>query len=123
MSCRDSIMRRYNNCGLENVLWRPNKVFFKAMASNSLYFQIAYLKNERLERVENYIDAVHHLSAILGMDYSTIITNVHPSLNELCGISKNISNSILAKLNSTVESLEEEKQKRLEKVIITYLWC
>lgn len=47
-----------------------------------------------------------------------VITKVHPSLNELCGIAKNISNSILAKLNSTVESLEEEKQKRLEKVVV-----
>jgi len=60
------------------------------------------------------------LSAILGMDSSMIITKVHPSLNELSGMSKNISDSILAKLNSTVESLEEEKQKRLEKVILTY---
>ena len=48
-----------------------------------------------------------------------IITKVHPTLNELCGISKNISDSILAKLNSTVESLKEEKQTQLEKVNIT----
>jgi len=78
------------------------------------------LKNERLQRVEKYIDKVHNLSAILGMDSSMIITKVHPSLNELSGMSKNISDSILAKLNSTVESLEEEKQQRLEKVILTY---
>lgn len=70
--------------------------------------------------MEKYIDKVHNLSAIQGMDSSTIITKVHPSLNELSGMSKNISDSILAKLNSTVESLEEEKQKRLEKVILTY---
>ncbi|RXH79898.1 hypothetical protein DVH24_041045 [Malus domestica] len=72
-------------------------------------------KNERLMRVEKYIDAVHNLSLILGTDASMVITKVHPSLNELCGIAKNISNSILAKLNSTVESLGEEKQRRLEK--------
>ncbi|KAH7515496.1 65-kDa microtubule-associated protein 8 [Ziziphus jujuba] len=84
-------------------------------------------KNERLQRLEKYIDAVHHLSRILGMDASKIITDVHPSLNGLYGISKNISNSILAKLNSTVESLEKEKQKRLEKLhhlgkALTNLW-
>ncbi|XP_059447684.1 65-kDa microtubule-associated protein 8 [Corylus avellana] len=84
-------------------------------------------KNERLQRVEKYIDKVHNLSAILGMDSSMIITKVHPSLNELSGMSKNISDSILAKLNSTVESLEEEKQKRLEKICqlgkaLTNLW-
>lgn len=79
------------------------------------------LKNDRLQRVEKYIGTVHNLSAILGMESSMIITKVHPSLNELYGISKNISDNILAKLNSTVESLEEEKQKRLEKVKNSYL--
>ncbi|XWS63852.1 hypothetical protein CRYUN_Cryun06bG0137100 [Craigia yunnanensis] len=73
-------------------------------------------KNNRLQQVEKYIAAVHNLSATLGMESSMIITKVHPSLNELCGISKNISDGILAKLNSTVESLQEEKQKRLEKL-------
>ena len=67
--------------------------------------------------MEKHIDKVYNLSAVLGMDSSMIITKVHPSLNELCGMSKNISDSILAKLNSTVKSLEEEKQKRLEKVM------
>ncbi|KAK0573119.1 hypothetical protein LWI29_003263 [Acer saccharum] len=84
-------------------------------------------KNDRLQRVEKYIGKVHNLSAILGMESSMIITKVHPSLNELYGISKNISDNILAKLNSTVESLEEEKQKRLEKLhhlgkALTNLW-
>ncbi|KAE9454235.1 hypothetical protein C3L33_13860, partial [Rhododendron williamsianum] len=50
-----------------------------------------------------------------------------PSLNELSGLSKNISDSILAKLNSTGESLEEEKRMRLEKLhhlgkVLTNLW-
>ncbi|KAI9168976.1 hypothetical protein LWI28_004787 [Acer negundo] len=84
-------------------------------------------KNDRLQKVEKYIGKVHNLSAILGMESSMIITKVHPSLNELYGISKNISDNILAKLNSTVESLEEEKQKRLEKLhhlgkALTNLW-
>ncbi|KAL6188210.1 hypothetical protein ACLB2K_039603 [Fragaria x ananassa] len=84
-------------------------------------------RNERLKRVEKYINSIQKLSSILGTDSSMVITKVHPSLNELCGIAKNISNSILAKLNSTVESLEEEKQKRLEKLhrlgkALTNLW-
>ena len=70
--------------------------------------------------MEKYISTVQNLSTTLGMEASLIITKVHPSLNELCGISKNISDSILAKLNSTVESLEEEKKTRLEKVKLTY---
>ena len=76
-------------------------------------------KNDRLKRVEKYTSAVQNLSATLGMDSSMIITKVHPSLNELSGLSKNISDGILAKLNSTVESLEEEKRTRLEKVNLT----
>lgn len=97
-----------------------NQNILQSNGFNSLYFQISHLKSERLQRVEKYIQAVHRLSAVLGTDSSTIITNVHPSLDGLSGISKNISNSILAKLNRTVESLEEEKQKRLEKVTFTY---
>lgn len=76
-------------------------------------------QNDRLQRLEKYMSTVQNLTATLGMDSSTIITKVHPSLNELSGLSKNISDSILAKLNSTGESLEEEKRMRLEKVKVT----
>ena len=67
--------------------------------------------------MEKYIDTVHKLSATLGIDASTIITKIHPSLDEPFGRSKNISDSILEKLKRTVESLKEEKQQRLEKVM------
>ncbi|XP_024989104.1 65-kDa microtubule-associated protein 8 [Cynara cardunculus var. scolymus] len=73
-------------------------------------------KSDRLERVKNYIIAIQNLSAMLGMDSSMIITKVHPSLNELSGLSKNMSDRILAKLNATVESLEAEKRSRIEKL-------
>ncbi|KAA8533306.1 hypothetical protein F0562_033161 [Nyssa sinensis] len=84
-------------------------------------------KSERLQRVKKYISIVQNLSTTLGMDSSMIITKVHPSLNELSGMSKNISDSILAKLQSTVVSLEEEKKMRLEKLrhlgkALTNLW-
>ncbi|KAI4343384.1 hypothetical protein L6164_010739 [Bauhinia variegata] len=73
-------------------------------------------KNERLQEVDKYEDIIYKLSTIMGKDSFEIITEVHPSLNDLCGISKNISDCILDKLNSTVESLVEEKQKRLDKL-------
>lgn len=73
-------------------------------------------KSDRLQRVEKYISTIQSLSATLGMDSSMIITKVHPSLNELSGLSKNIGDFILAKLDSTVESLEAEMQKRLDKL-------
>ncbi|KAG7020140.1 65-kDa microtubule-associated protein 8, partial [Cucurbita argyrosperma subsp. argyrosperma] len=62
-------------------------------------------KNERLQRVEKYIDTVHKLSATLGIDASTIITKIHPSLDEPFGRSKNISDSILEKLKRTLHNL------------------
>ncbi|KAI5679366.1 hypothetical protein M9H77_10316 [Catharanthus roseus] len=73
-------------------------------------------KSDRLQRVEKYISTIQNLSATLGMDSSMIITKVHPSLNELSGLSKNIGDVILGKLDITVESLEAEKQKRHEKL-------
>lgn len=88
------------------------------MLSFSGSFQLMS-QNDRLQRLEKYMSTVQNLTATLGMDSSTIITKVHPSLNELSGLSKNISDSILAKLNSTVESLEDEKRMRLEKVKVT----
>lgn len=79
-------------------------------------------QNERLQKVEIYICAIRDLSATSGTEASMIITKIHPSLNDLYGISKNISDDILKKLHDTVVSLEEEKQKRLEKVkLIRYV--
>ncbi|KAH6823165.1 microtubule-associated protein 65-8 [Perilla frutescens var. hirtella] len=73
-------------------------------------------KNNRLQRMETYISTIKNLSATLGIDSSQIITKVHPSLNELSGLSKNISDDILDKLDSTVKSLQSEKQTRLDKL-------
>lgn len=66
--------------------------------------------------MKNYINTIQKLSSTLGMDSSMIITKVHPSLNDLSGLTKNMSDRILDKLNSTVESLEAEKRLRIEKV-------
>ncbi|KAL1550445.1 65-kDa microtubule-associated protein 8-like [Salvia divinorum] len=73
-------------------------------------------KSDRLQRMENYISTIRNLSATLGMDSSLIITKVHPSLNELSGLSKNISDGILEKLDSTVKSLQSEKHTRFDKL-------
>lgn len=85
-------------------------------------------KNDRLLKVQQYTNTVHNLATTMGMDASEIIATVHPSLDASCGQqSKNISDAILARLDSTVESLKEEKQKRLEKLhklgkALTNLW-
>ncbi|KAF5726673.1 hypothetical protein HS088_TW22G00354 [Tripterygium wilfordii] len=111
-----------------NVIINENDLSLKKLEECQTELQTLHNeKSDRLQRVEAYIGTIQNLSATLGMESSMIITKVHPSLNELCGISKNISDSILEKLNSTVVSLEEEKQKRLEKLhhlgtALTNLW-
>ncbi|XP_038979275.1 65-kDa microtubule-associated protein 8-like [Phoenix dactylifera] len=86
-------------------------------------------KNDRLRKVEEYINEVHQHAETMGMDSSKIITDVHPSL--LHGSSgqqsKNISDTILDRLKSTVQQLKDEKQKRMEKLhrlgkALTNLW-
>ncbi|KAG1330922.1 putative 65-kDa microtubule-associated protein 8 [Cocos nucifera] len=86
-------------------------------------------KSDRLRKVEEYINEVHNLAETMGMDSSKVITDVHPSL--LHGSSgqqsKNISDTILDRLKSTVQQLKDEKQKRMEKLhrlgkALTNLW-
>ncbi|XP_059656701.1 65-kDa microtubule-associated protein 8 [Cornus florida] len=111
-----------------NVIVNENDLSLKKLEEYQTELQRLHNeKSERLQRVEKYISTVRKLSSTLGMDSSMIITKVHPSLNELSGLSKNISDSILAKLNITVKSLQDEKQMRLEKLhhlgkALTNLW-
>ncbi|KAJ7957570.1 65-kDa microtubule-associated protein 8 [Quillaja saponaria] len=111
-----------------SITVNENDLSLKKLEEYQIELQRLYNeKNERLHRVEKYIETVHYLSLILGMDSSVIIAEVHPSLNEFCGISKKISDSILDKLKSTVETLVQEKKKRLEKLhqlgkALTNLW-
>ncbi|KAF9686197.1 hypothetical protein SADUNF_Sadunf03G0133500 [Salix dunnii] len=113
---------------ITNVIVNENDLSLKKLDEYQIELQrLCNEKNDRLQLVDTYIDTIHDLSSTLGMESSMIITKVHPTLNELCGISKNISDSILAKLNSTVESLKEEKQTQLEKLhqlgkALTNLW-
>jgi len=77
------------------------------------------LQSERLHKVLEYVSTVHDICAVLGMDFFSIVTEVHPSLNDAVGVhSKSISNGTLAKLAKTVSALKEDKKQRLHKVCI-----
>ncbi|OIT37109.1 PREDICTED: 65-kDa microtubule-associated protein 8 [Nicotiana attenuata] len=116
------------NDSLSNILPNGNDLSLKKL--EEFQNELQRLQNEKIERlqkVENYISMIRCLAATLGTDSSLIITKVHPSLNELSGLSKNISDSILEKLDSTVQSLEADKRIRLEKLqqlgkALTNLW-
>ncbi|XP_008782927.1 65-kDa microtubule-associated protein 1-like [Phoenix dactylifera] len=74
-------------------------------------------KSERLHKVLNFVSTVHDLCAVLGMDFFSTITEVHPSLNDSVGVqSKSISNDTLSKLSKMVIELKEDKRMRLRKL-------
>ncbi|CAA6672366.1 unnamed protein product [Spirodela intermedia] len=85
-------------------------------------------KSDRLHKVLDFVCTIHDLSAILGMDFVSTITEVHPSLNDSVGMeSKSISNETLSKLARTVLALREDKKLRLQKLQesaaqLTELW-
>ncbi|XP_050368196.1 65-kDa microtubule-associated protein 1 [Argentina anserina] len=74
-------------------------------------------KSERLHKVLEYVSTVHDLCAVLGIDFYSTVTEVHPSLNDSTGVqSKSISDETLTRLDETVLALEEDKKQRLHKL-------
>jgi protein regulator of cytokinesis 1 len=71
----------------------------------------------RLQKVNSHINTVHELSAVMSIDFSKTLNEVHPSLSDPSGSQlKSISNDTLARLTGVVHSLKQEKQQRLQKV-------
>ncbi|GMJ10372.1 microtubule-associated proteins 65-1 [Hibiscus trionum] len=74
-------------------------------------------KSDRLHKVLEFVSTVHDLCAVLGMDFFSTVTEVHPSLDDTTGVqSKSISNDTLSRLAKTVSSLNEDKKQRLHKL-------
>ncbi|CAK9163893.1 unnamed protein product [Ilex paraguariensis] len=74
-------------------------------------------KSDRLHKVLDFVSTVHDLCAVLGMDFFSTVTEVHPSLNDSTGVqSKSISNDTLSRLAKTVLVLKEDKKQRLQKL-------
>lgn len=74
-------------------------------------------KSDRLHKVLEFVSTVHDLCSVLGMDFFSSITEVHPSLNDSTSPqSKSISNETLSRLAKTVLTLKEDKKQRLHKL-------
>ncbi|KAK4341876.1 hypothetical protein RND71_037692 [Anisodus tanguticus] len=74
-------------------------------------------KSDRLHKVLDLVSTVHDLCAVLGMDFYSTVTEVHPSLDDSTGVqSKSISNDTLSSLANTVLVLKEDKKQRLLKL-------
>ncbi|CAL9155125.1 unnamed protein product [Musa hybrid cultivar] len=74
-------------------------------------------KSDRLHKILDFVSTVHDLCAVLGLDFLSTITEVHPSLNDSVSVqSKSISNDTLSKLSGMVMVLKEDKKMRLKKL-------
>ncbi|MBA0606706.1 hypothetical protein Godav_019135 [Gossypium davidsonii] len=74
-------------------------------------------KSDRLHKVLEFVSTVHDLCTVLGMDFFSTVTEVHPSLDDTTGVqSKSISNDTLLRLAETVSALNEDKKQRLHKL-------
>ncbi|KAL2541358.1 65-kDa microtubule-associated protein 7 [Abeliophyllum distichum] len=74
-------------------------------------------KSERLQKVLDYVNEVHSLCAVLGLDFAKTVNDVHPSLN-LTSMeqSRNISDSTVEGLNQAILRLKTEKKIRYQKL-------
>ncbi|CAL9076812.1 unnamed protein product [Musa acuminata var. zebrina] len=74
-------------------------------------------KSDRLHKILDFVSTVHDLCAVLGLDFFSTVTEVHPSLNDSVSVqSKSISNDTLSKLSGMVMVLKEDKKMRLKKL-------
>jgi protein regulator of cytokinesis 1 len=77
-----------------------------------------YIQSDRLQRVLGYVNEVHSLCGVLGIDFGKTVNGVHPSLHQNgVGQSRNISNSTLEGLASTISNLKAERKSRINKVL------
>ncbi|KAI8538580.1 hypothetical protein RHMOL_Rhmol09G0115000 [Rhododendron molle] len=74
-------------------------------------------KSERLHVVLEYVNEVHSLCGVLGLDFGKTVGDVHPSLHGT-GVeqSTNISDSTLEGLERTVLKLKTERKVRFQKL-------
>jgi protein regulator of cytokinesis 1 len=80
-----------------------------------------YIQSDRLQRVLGYVNDVHSLCGVLGIDFGKTVNGVHPSLHQNgVGQSRNISNSTLEGLASTISNLKAERKSRIDKVLSSF---
>ncbi|XP_072980179.1 65-kDa microtubule-associated protein 6-like [Typha angustifolia] len=74
-------------------------------------------KSDRLQKVLEYVNEVHSLCGVLGLDFRKTVDEVHPSLHETDSKdSTNISNNTLEGLSHAVLKLKSERKLRIEKL-------
>jgi hypothetical protein len=67
-----------------------------------------------------YLNTLHSLCKVLGIDFKQTVSDVHPSLDE-DEVPRNISNATIERLELAVQRLRETKIQRMQKVSILQL--
>lgn len=76
------------------------------------------LQSDRLNKVLQYVNEVHSLCGVLGLDFGQTVGDVHPSLHGTdAEQSTNISDSTLEGLERTILKLKTERKARIQKVM------
>ncbi|KAG2261653.1 hypothetical protein Bca4012_013641 [Brassica carinata] len=74
-------------------------------------------KSDRLNKVLGYVNEVHTLCGVLGVDFSQTVCEVHPSLHRTDHEqSTNISDSTLEGLDNMIQKLKTERRTRFQKL-------
>ncbi|KAJ0094895.1 hypothetical protein Patl1_15660 [Pistacia atlantica] len=74
-------------------------------------------KSDRLNKVLEYVNEVHSLCGMLGLDFGQTVSDVHPSLHGTgMGHSTNICNSTLEGLEQAIVKLKAERKFRIQKL-------
>lgn len=74
-------------------------------------------KSDRLNKVLEYVNEVHSICCVLGLDFGQTVSDVHPSLHGTAvGHSTNISNSTLEGLEQAIVKLKAERKIRIQKL-------
>ncbi|XVE74002.1 hypothetical protein DITRI_Ditri11bG0164200 [Diplodiscus trichospermus] len=83
-----------------------------------LHSELHELQNEkinRLKQLQDQLDTINSLCTVLGMDLKQTICRIHPTLDDLSG-AKDVSNGTIARLAAQIQSLQELKIKRMQKI-------
>jgi hypothetical protein len=88
---------------------------FPTFADSVMFLNIS--QSERLKQVMEYLNTLHSLCKVLGIDFKQTVSDVHPSLDE-DDVPRNISNATIERLELAVQRLRETKIERMQKVSI-----
>ncbi|PKU79993.1 65-kDa microtubule-associated protein 3-like [Dendrobium catenatum] len=72
-------------------------------------------KTDRLKQVLEHLRTLNTLCLVLGIDFKQTVMEVHPSLEDTEG-SKIVSNEVIDRLASVIQSLREVKLQRMQKL-------